>query len=55
MARYDAYVKAAEQFTFSQALLTDKKNAASEIDRVLVDCMTVVYSLTPTPTTITDI
>ncbi|KAF9468575.1 thiamine diphosphate-binding protein [Collybia nuda] len=49
--RYDAYVKAAEQFTFSQAFLTDKKNAASEIDRVLVDCMTVarpVYLSLPT-------
>lgn len=49
--RFDAYVKAAEQFTFSQILLTDKKNAASEIDRALVDSITAarpVYLALPT-------
>jgi pyruvate decarboxylase len=37
--RFDAYLKAAEQFTFSQATLTQKNNADIEIDRVLTDCI----------------
>ncbi|EEB93928.1 hypothetical protein MPER_07351, partial [Moniliophthora perniciosa FA553] len=31
--RYDAYIKAAEQFTIAQATLTSKSTAPSEIDR----------------------
>ncbi|KAG5642153.1 hypothetical protein DXG03_003557 [Asterophora parasitica] len=49
--RYDAYVQAAKQFTFSQAFLSDKNHAAAEIDRVLIDCITVarpVYIALPT-------
>ena len=49
--RYDAYIKAAENFTASQAILTDKSTAAAEIDRVLTDCMTrarPVYLTLPT-------
>ncbi|KAF9643971.1 pyruvate decarboxylase [Thelephora ganbajun] len=37
--RFDAYQKAAEQFTISQAHLTRKENADVEIDRVLTDCI----------------
>ncbi|KAJ3747327.1 pyruvate decarboxylase [Lentinula detonsa] len=37
--RYDAYTKAAEQFTYSQAILTSAISAAAEIDRVLSDCV----------------
>ncbi|KAF5382607.1 hypothetical protein D9615_002967 [Tricholomella constricta] len=49
--RFDAYEKAAKQFTFSQANLRDKNDAAAEIDRVLMDCITVarpVYISLPT-------
>ncbi|KIK69596.1 hypothetical protein GYMLUDRAFT_212230 [Collybiopsis luxurians FD-317 M1] len=37
--RFDAYTKAAEQFTYSQAILTNAYTAAAEIDRVLSDCV----------------
>ncbi|ESK94985.1 pyruvate decarboxylase [Moniliophthora roreri MCA 2997] len=37
--RYDAYIRAAEQFTIAQAILTNKSTAASEIDRVLSECI----------------
>ncbi|KAK7469175.1 hypothetical protein VKT23_003666 [Stygiomarasmius scandens] len=37
--RFDAYLKAAAQFTISQADLTSAASAPSEIDRVLVDCI----------------
>ncbi|KAF5389314.1 hypothetical protein D9757_003493 [Collybiopsis confluens] len=37
--RYDAYTKAAEQFTCSQAILSNAYTAAAEIDRVLSDCV----------------
>lgn len=40
--RFDAYQKAAEQFTIAQAYLTDKSTAAAEIDRVLIECITHV-------------
>ncbi|KAG5220735.1 Pyruvate decarboxylase [Salix suchowensis] len=40
--RFDAYEKAAEQFTISQAILKDPNTAAAEIDRVLTDCITSV-------------
>lgn len=40
--RFDAYQKASEQFTISQAYLTRKENADMEIDRVLTDCITTV-------------
>lgn len=49
--RFDAYLKAAEQFTFSQANLTRKENADIEIDRVLTDCIVSgrpVYLTLPT-------
>ena len=42
MHRFDAYQKAAEQFTISQAYLTRKENADVEIDRVLTDCLILV-------------
>ncbi|KIK85594.1 hypothetical protein PAXRUDRAFT_831956 [Paxillus rubicundulus Ve08.2h10] len=38
--RFDAYTKAAEQVTTSQAMLMDKNHAAAEIDRILTDCIT---------------
>ena len=41
-SRYDAYLTAAKQFTWSQASLMSKDTAASEIDRVLRDCLTSV-------------
>ncbi|CAK5270255.1 unnamed protein product [Mycena citricolor] len=49
--RFDAYFKASEQFTISQANLIDKDTAAAEIDRVLTDCITLarpVYIALPT-------
>ncbi|KAJ6584893.1 thiamine diphosphate-binding protein [Mycena capillaripes] len=49
--RYDAYIKAAENFTISQAILTETVTAAAEIDRVLTDCITrarPVYLTLPT-------
>ncbi|GLB38474.1 putative TPP enzyme family protein [Lyophyllum shimeji] len=49
--RYDAYIKAAQQVTFSQAMLHNKNDAAAEIDRVLIDAITVarpVYLSLPT-------
>lgn len=44
MRRFDAYQKAAEQFTISQAYLTRTENADVEIDRVLTDCLVTVRS-----------
>jgi len=38
--RYDAYLKAAKQFTWSQGVIFEIASAASEIDRVLTDCIT---------------
>jgi len=49
--RYDAYEKAAEQFTISQAYLIRPENADIEIDRVLTKCITSerpVYITLPT-------
>jgi pyruvate decarboxylase len=40
--RYDAYSKAAQQFTISQASLASNANATIEIDRLLTDCITKV-------------
>ncbi|KAJ7931026.1 thiamine diphosphate-binding protein [Mycena leptocephala] len=40
--RYDAYFKAAENFTISQGMITRPDSAAATIDRVLVDCITRV-------------
>jgi hypothetical protein len=40
--RYDAYLKAAQQFTHSQGAIFDAISAASEIDRVLTDCISSV-------------
>jgi pyruvate decarboxylase len=40
--RYDAYLKAAQQFTWSQGAIFETTSAASEIDRVLTDCITSV-------------
>ena len=37
--RFDAYTKAAELFTASQAVLTDTQTAAAQIDRILQDCV----------------
>ncbi|TRM64754.1 thiamine diphosphate-binding protein [Schizophyllum amplum] len=37
--RYDAYEKAAQQFTIAQADLFDVQTAASEIDRVITSCI----------------
>ncbi|KAJ7474831.1 pyruvate decarboxylase [Mycena latifolia] len=48
---YDAYIKAAENFTISQGIITDKNTAAAQIDRVLTDCITrarPVYLTLPT-------
>ncbi|KAG6896937.1 hypothetical protein C0995_010925, partial [Termitomyces sp. Mi166 len=49
--RYEAYNLAAQQFTYSQAFLKNKKHAPIEIDRVLTDCITKarpVYLALPT-------
>jgi pyruvate decarboxylase len=49
--RFDAYLKASENFTISQASLFDPSTAAVEIDRVLTDCITrarPVYLTLPT-------
>ncbi len=40
--RFDAYLKAAQQFTFSHGAVYDVTSAANEIDRVLTDCITSV-------------
>ena len=40
--RYDAYLKAARQFTWAQGTIFETASAASEIDRVLTDCITSV-------------
>jgi len=40
--RYGAYLKAARQFTSSQGAIVETTSAASEIDRVLTDCITSV-------------
>ena len=40
--RYDAYLKAARQVTWSQGAIFETESAASEIDRVLTDCITSV-------------
>jgi pyruvate decarboxylase len=40
--RYDAYLKAAQLFTWAQGAIFDSASAASEIDRVLTDCITSV-------------
>ncbi|KAF8523212.1 pyruvate decarboxylase [Gautieria morchelliformis] len=37
--RFDAYTKAAEQVTASQAVLMDTQTAASQIDRILKECV----------------
>jgi pyruvate decarboxylase len=49
--RYDAYEIASEQFTITQGSITDKKQAAAEIDRVLIECITrarPAYLMLPT-------
>jgi pyruvate decarboxylase len=49
--RYDAYLKAAKQVTFSHGAVFDINCAAVEIDRVLTDCITSarpVYLMLPT-------
>ena len=43
--RYNAYSNAAKEFTLSQAFLMNKSHAASEIDRILTDCITYVRTL----------
>jgi pyruvate decarboxylase len=42
--RYEAYLKAAQQFTWSQGAIFETNTAGSEIDRVLTDCITSVGS-----------
>lgn len=37
--RFDAYTKAAVQFTASQAVLKDTQTAATQIDRILRECV----------------
>ncbi len=49
--RYNAYIKAAEQFAIAQAILENKSTAAAEIDRVLSECISharPVYLTLPT-------
>ncbi|KAH9971927.1 pyruvate decarboxylase [Lactifluus volemus] len=56
--RYDAYLKAAQQFTHSQGAIFDAISAASEIDRVLTDCISSarpVYLTLPTDRVFTKI
>ena len=40
--RFDAYLRAAKQVTYSNGAVFDVNSAASEIDRVLTDCITSV-------------
>jgi pyruvate decarboxylase len=40
--RYDAYVKAAQQFSIADAQLMEKSNACAQIDRVLTSIITQV-------------
>jgi TPP-dependent 2-oxoacid decarboxylase len=40
--RFEAYAKAAALFTISQAYIVDKKDAASQIDQAITDCITGV-------------
>lgn len=42
--RYEAYALAAAQFSIFQANLTDKKTAASLIDRALTECIKLVQT-----------
>lgn len=56
--RFDAYIKAAQQFTWSQGAIFEAISAASEIDRVLTDCITSarpVYLELPTDLVFTKI
>jgi len=49
--RFDAYLRAAKQVTYSNGAVFDVNSAASEIDRVLTDCITSarpVYLMLPT-------
>ncbi|KAJ7459792.1 pyruvate decarboxylase [Mycena latifolia] len=49
--RFDAYIKASENFTISQANITDTASAAAKIDGILTDCITrarPVYLSLPT-------
>ncbi|KAI0770183.1 pyruvate decarboxylase [Fomes fomentarius] len=49
--RYDAYFKAAQQFTIAHATLDTAETAAAEIDRVLTECLVrarPVYLMLPT-------
>nr|BAU45069.1 pyruvate decarboxylase [Phanerochaete sordida] len=49
--RYDAYLKAAEQFAISTASLQDKSTAPAEIDRLITECVVTarpVYLMLPT-------
>ncbi|CCM04944.1 uncharacterized protein FIBRA_07141 [Fibroporia radiculosa] len=49
--RYDAYYRAATQFTIAAASLQAKETAAAEIDRVLTECLVMarpVYLMVPT-------
>ncbi|OCH83963.1 pyruvate decarboxylase [Obba rivulosa] len=49
--RYDAYYKAAQQFTIAQASINNKDTAAAEIDRILTECVVLarpVYLMLPT-------
>jgi pyruvate decarboxylase len=45
--RFEAYENAAALFTISQANILDKKDAASQIDKVITHCITQVWSLFP--------
>ncbi|KAJ7059148.1 pyruvate decarboxylase [Mycena amicta] len=38
--RYDAYIKAAENVTIAQGIITNAESATATVDRVLVECMT---------------
>lgn len=42
---FDAYFKAAQQFSIAHANLTDANTAAAEIDRVLTECLLMVRLL----------
>jgi pyruvate decarboxylase len=42
--RYDAYVKAAKQFSVADAQLVDRSNVCGEIDRVLTQIISQVCS-----------
>jgi len=41
--RFDAFIDAAQQITYTQAILSNKEEAAAKIDQILVYCISKVH------------